>query len=153
MEVFRLSKKQYSTSLSGIGAAMYGARWNSKGTELVYTASNRSLAMAEVAVHFSLSTLPKDYVMMTIYVPDKLAIQQVPEEKLPIGWNSFPHPHGTKHFGDSFVLDSKFSLLRVPSAVTQGDHNILINPHHADFVKIKIVEVVPFPFDRRLFKG
>lgn len=152
MEVFRLSKKQYAGSLSGIGAAMYGARWNSKGTELIYTATNRSLAMAEVAVHFSLATMPKDYLMLTIFIPDKIAIQHLPEEKLPIGWNTFPHPHNSKVFGDDFVREGKYCLFKVPSAVTLGDYNMLINPHHPEFQEIKIVEAVPFPFDRRLFR-
>lgn len=51
MQVFRLSRKKYADVLSGQGAAIRGARWNSKGTEVIYTAENRSLAMAEVLIH------------------------------------------------------------------------------------------------------
>ena len=54
MEVFRLTRSKFSNILSGKGAAEKGARWNSMGMELIYTAANRSLAMAEVAVHFTL---------------------------------------------------------------------------------------------------
>ena len=75
MEVFRLSREKFSTVLSGIGAAIKGARWNSVGTEIIYTAANRSLAMAEVAVHFSVSTIPDDYVMITIFIPDDVLIK------------------------------------------------------------------------------
>ena len=46
MEVFRLTRTKFYTSLSGKGAAEKGARWNSIGLELIYTAANRSLAMA-----------------------------------------------------------------------------------------------------------
>ena len=66
MEVFRLTREKFSKELSGKGAALKGARWNSIGVELIYTALNRSLAMAEVAVHFTLATLPSDYMMVTI---------------------------------------------------------------------------------------
>ena len=38
------------------------------GIELVYTATNRSLAMSEVAVRLTMATLPDDYVMLTIHV-------------------------------------------------------------------------------------
>ena len=60
MEVFRLSRDRYARTLSGEGAARAGGRWNSPGVEMVYTAGNRSLAMAEVAVHLSLAMLPED---------------------------------------------------------------------------------------------
>jgi hypothetical protein len=42
--------------------------------------------------------------------------------------------------------------LKVPSATTKGDHNLLINPFHPEFKEIKIVAVEPFPFDNRLFR-
>ncbi|HCN36596.1 MAG TPA: RES superfamily protein, partial [Bacteroidetes bacterium] len=58
MEVFRLVRQKYSYELSGAGSAMNGARWNSKGVEMIYTSINRSLAMAEVLVHFTAATLP-----------------------------------------------------------------------------------------------
>ena len=54
MEIFRLSREMYTDPLSGIGAAINGARWNSKDVEITYTADSRALAMAEVAVHFTL---------------------------------------------------------------------------------------------------
>ncbi|MFY7847815.1 MAG: RES family NAD+ phosphorylase, partial [Bacteroidia bacterium] len=72
MEVYRLAREAYALPLSGLGAAIKGARWNSAGVELFYTAMNRSLAMAEVAVHFTLATLPDDYVMMTLDIPDQV---------------------------------------------------------------------------------
>jgi len=53
VEVYRLSRGKYARPLSGKGASIYGARWNSPGIELIYTAANRSLAMAEVFVHFT----------------------------------------------------------------------------------------------------
>jgi RES domain-containing protein len=152
MEVFRLTRRVFSSSLSGKGAALKGARWNSIGVELIYTASNRSLAMAEVAVHFTLATLPKDYVMVTIYVPDDVPIRECPMEDLPSNWKNFPHPATTQCIGDEFVTENKFCILRIPSVVTQGDCNLLINPNHIDFGKIKIVEVEQFPFDERIFK-
>jgi RES domain-containing protein len=152
MLVYRLSRAKYANSLSGIGASMYGARWNSKGVEMIYTATNRSLAMAEVAVHFSLATMPVDYMMITVNIPDDVSIESVKVKALPAGWQTFPHPKSTKLIGDKFVQDGNSCLLRVPSSVTKGDFNILINPHHQEFKSIKIIETEPFPFDDRLFK-
>ena len=151
MEVYRLSKKKYAGSLSGVGAAKFGARWNSVGTEMIYSAANRSLAMAEVSVHFTLATLPPDYMMIEIYIPDDIKVLELDLSKLPVDWNSFPHSNSTKILGDEFIKQEEACILKVPSVVTKGDFNYLINPYHNDFPKIKILKVEPFPFDKRIF--
>lgn len=151
MEVFRLTREIYARSLSGKGAALYGARWNSVGVELIYTASNRSLAMAEVAVHFTLATLPDDYTMVTLFIPDRLRIATVRAKSLPENWNSFPYPASTQQIGNQFVRDQTCCLLKTPSAVVQGDFNILLNPAHPDFRSIRIKKIEKFPFDKRIF--
>jgi RES domain-containing protein len=151
MEAFRLSRAKFAKPLSGKGAALKGARWNSIGVELIYLASNRSLAMAEVAVHFSLATIPSDYVMITIHIPDTISIKKINETNLPKNWNTFPNPSSTQSIGDEFVVANKYCILHIPSAVTQGDYNYLINPNHSEFSKIKIISTIKFPFDKRIF--
>ena len=152
MEVFRLSREKFASPLSGKGAAIKGARWNSIGIELIYTANNRSLAMAEVAVHFTMATLPSDYMMLTINIPDNIEAKQIEEADLPKDWKDFPHPVSTQKIGDQFVAENKYCLLIVPSVVTQGDYNVLINPGHKDFSRISITKFEKFPFDKRIFE-
>lgn len=152
MEVFRLSREKFSSPLSGVGAAIKGARWNSVGIEMIYTAANRSLTMAEVAVHFSVSTIPEDYVMIAIFIPDDVSMKKIELSELPPNWNAFPHPQTTQFVGDKFILENKYCVLQIPSSVTQGDFNLLINPNHIDIKKINIIEIAKFTFDRRLFK-
>lgn len=152
MEVYRLSRKKFAGTLSGKGAGIKGARWNSVGVEIIYTAANRSLAMAEVAVHFTLATLPVDYIMVTIFIPDNISLQKLSILDLPADWNIFPHPTTTQAIGDKFISQNRHCLLQIPSAVTQGDYNLLINPNHLDFKEIKIIGTEKFPFDKRIFK-
>jgi len=152
MEVFRLAREKHAVPLTGKGAAIKGARWNSIGVELIYTAINRSLAMAEVAVHFTLATLPEDYVMITIDIPNDIETKQLTEADLPRNWKDFPHPNSTQKIGDDFVAEDQCCVLMIPSVVTQGDYNVLINPHHKDFSKIRISKIEKFPFDKRIFK-
>jgi RES domain-containing protein len=152
MEVFRLSKEKHSRELSGKGSAIKGARWNSAGIEVIYTATNRSLAMAEVAVHLTLATIPDDFVMLTIHIPDEISILKLTPSDLPINWNAFPYPPANQKIGDDFIHENKFCLLQIPSAVTKGDYNILINPNHKDFTKVKTIAIEKFPFDRRIFR-
>lgn len=152
MEAYRLSREMYASILSGKGAAIKGARWNSIGMEMIYTASNRSLAMAEVAVHFTLATLPSDYMMIIIFIPDDISLLKLNTSDLPKDWNTFPHPSSTQTIGDNFIIENKYCVLQIPSVVTRGDFNLLINPRHPDFSKIKIVGAEKFPFDKRIFK-
>ena len=152
MIVYRLCREKFSRSLSGKGAAIKGARWNSAGVELIYTAANRSLAMAEVAVHFTLATLPADYVVMTIFIPKNISLQKFNAADLPADWNIFPYSESSQSVGDKFAGDNKYCVLQIPSAVTKGDYNYLINPNHQDFKKIKIRSIEKFPFDKRIFK-
>lgn len=151
MEVYRLAREAFA-ALSGRGASIAGGRWNSVGIEMIYTAQNRSLAMAEVAVHLTLATMPKDYVMLTINVPDDISLQEISEAELPKKWNVFPHTEATKLIGDTFIAEHKCCVLKVPSAITKGDFNLLINPKHKDFEAIKLIKQEPFPFDRRIIK-
>lgn len=152
MEVFRLVREKYSYKLTGKGAALNGARWNSAGVEIIYTASNRSLAMAEVIVHVDLLTLADDYHMLTVYIPDDISFKKLTPADLPENWNAFPNPASTPAIGDRFVIENQYCILMIPSSVTKGDYNLLINPNHADFAKIKIINIEKFPFDKRIFK-
>ena len=151
MRVYRLSKRKYANALSGKGAALSGNRWNSKGTEIVYTAESRSLAMAEVVVHLTLATLPSDYVMMEIDVPDTIKIKVLDIAKLDFPWNVHPPHKQSQKIGDRFIASMQACVLKVPSVVVQRDFNYLLNPFHSDFKDIKIVNVSDFLFDKRIF--
>lgn len=151
MRVFRLSRKQNANDLSGKGAAKFGNRWNSKGIEMLYTSQSRALAMAEVIVHLSLASLPDDYMMIEIEIPDSFEIEVLNPQCLNVNWNSNPPQAITQIIGDDFIHSKKSCILKVPSAVVKGDFNYLLNPNHVDIKKIKIIETTNFPFDERIF--
>ena len=152
MEVFRLQRARHSSVLTGLGAAIRGARWNSIGTEIIYTSANRALAMSEIAVHFTYATLPADFMMFTIFIPDDTSIRVVQIPELPVNWNSNPPPITCQAFGDDFIRRNEYCLLKIPSAVVLGDFNVLINPAHPEFANIQVLIRTPFPFDNRLFE-
>ena len=151
MIVFRLSKSKYSKDLSGAGAEKTGGRWNSKGKALIYTSASRALCVTEIAVHTPLGIVPKDYELISLELPDASGILEIKTADLPHNWKSFPHPNSTQAFGDSFITSGKHLVLKVPSAVVQGDFNYLINPRHPDSPKVKVISIEPFQFDERLF--
>lgn len=148
MIVYRLSRKVYARDLSGKGAEIAGGRWNSKGIPLVYTAESRALCTVEVAVHVPLGMVPKDYQLISIEIPDNGILNL---EKLPEKWNAIPPIRATQLIGNEFVKESKGLVLKVPSAVIDGEYNYLINPSHPEMEKVKIVEITNYHFDQRLF--
>ena len=152
MIVYRLCKVKYADDLSGIGAELTGGRWNHKGTRILYTSDSRALCTAEIAVHIPIGLIPKDYFLITIEIPDEIVIKQINLESLPKNWKDFPYNGATQKIGEDFVSKGNFPVLKVPSAVVQGDFNYLINPTHEDFKKIKIKSKELFSFDERLFK-
>lgn len=117
----------------------------------MYSSSSRALSMAEIAVHTPLGCLPADYFMVEIGIPSEISIKEIFEEELPQNWRSFGNRHLTQLIGDNFIKENKYLVLKVPSAVVQGDFNILINPGHKEKDKIKVLKTEEFLFDQRLF--
>jgi len=150
MIVFRLTKTKYAKDLSGKGAGKAGGRWNSKGVAMLYTSESRALCVTEIAVHTPLGIIPDNYQLISIELPDS-AVLSVDLSELLKGWNSLPSIASVKHIGDNFINENKYLVLKVPSAVVQGDFNYLINPEHPDFDRVKIIKMEAFNFDARLF--
>jgi len=152
MTIYRITKKQYASKFNGKGAARYGNRWNSKGTEVIYCAESRALAFAELSVYLNIAMASTQYVMLTIKVPEKLKFKILDTKNLPTNWNVYPHIKDTQIIGDQFVQKGQFAIMKVPSAIVHGDYNFLLSPHHRNFNKIKIVNSASFPIDQRIFK-
>ena len=152
MIVYRLSLSKYALDLSGRGAALAGGRWNSKGIWMVYTSDSRALCMAELAVHLPIGLITKEYQMIRIFIPDSIPVSIINSNSLSKDWSLFPHSLSTKLVGDAFIKESKYAILKVPSAVVQGDFNYLINPNHKHANKIKIQKAENFLIDKRMFK-
>lgn len=152
MIVYRLSKERFKNDLSGKGAEIAGGRWNNKGFAVLYTSESRALCTTEIAVHTPLGILPDDFYLITIEFPDDVEIKEIKATQLSSSWKNIPHTHETQRMGNKFIKEEKYLIMKVPSAVVQGDYNYLINPAHKDFDKVKIKKTEKFEFDKRLFK-
>jgi RES domain-containing protein len=153
MQLFRIAKTPYIKDLIGIGARIYGGRWNEKGVAALYTSESRSLASLEYLVHTSsISTTPLDLSMACIEIPDQIAVQQVTKRQLPPDWRNYPAHPGLAAIGSKWVASNQYLLLRVPSVIVENEFNILINPIHPDIKTVRIKSVKPFALDERLRK-
>lgn len=150
MRLFRIAKARHIEDLSGTGARRNGGRWNHKGTGMVYTSPNRALATVEYLVHVPLAFAPGNLAIALIEVPEDIAIDEVAVSDLPPNWRSYPPPPELPRIGTHWAQSPDRSLLlSVPSAVVEGETNILINPVHTDIRRIRIADIRSYTFDRR----
>ena len=150
MKVYRISKCSFIDDLSGTGAALFGGRWNSKGTYVLYTAASPSLALLETIVHIS-NIPPSGYCMLTLEIPDD-SITEIQAKQLHASWQQHPSPAVVRKIGDRFVKENKTVALKLPSAVVPEEFNYLLNPAHPAFRKVKILSKRDIRFDERLKK-
>lgn len=150
MLLYRITKSTYANDLSGEGARLYGGRWNRKGVSMIYTADSPALALLEVLVHLSLTMVPKNYQLVTIQMADECFVKELVASLLPPDWRRVPAPESLADLGSDWAKSMESVALRIPSAIVDGQSNILLNPGYLQFKLINIVNVEPFDFDARL---
>jgi RES domain-containing protein len=150
MMLYRVSRAKYAKDLSGEGARLAGARWNYKGTPIVYTAESRSLAALEALVHMTQAEFMFSRKIVSISVPKAIVPGVVDIADLPKNWRQYPPTFKLAAIGTKWATDKKSLLLRVPSAVMPDEFNVLINPLHPDIKHVRIHAIDNFMFDKRL---
>ncbi len=151
MEVFRLSHTQFSMDLSGQGAKLYGGRWNSIGTPMLYTSSHISLCALELACNCGGLIGLKNLALTCITISNKASIEKLDLKDLPKNWNTHPSLNANKILGDQFLKSTAAIALAVPSVLVPEEMNYLINPLHPSFDKwVQILWNKPFTFDNRI---
>jgi RES domain-containing protein len=128
---------------------MYGGRWNSPGTRVVYTAESQSLAVLEMLVHLDSAEILTTYVLLEIEI-DASRIVTLDKAKLPKNWRTDPVPEKVQALGDAWIATGASAVLRVPSALVPGESNFLLNPDHSDFPRLTVHKPLSFQFDPRL---
>jgi RES domain-containing protein len=147
---WRITKEVHARSaFSGEGARLYGGRWNSRGTALIYTAQSQSLAVLEMLVHLDSPELLKHFVLFEVTMPSSV-VEVLDVAKLPHRWKENPIPDEVQSVGDDWVRSRRSAVLRVPSTLVPAECNFLLNPAHPEFRKLHMGKAVPFAFDARL---
>jgi RES domain-containing protein len=145
--VFRLTSRRYLAN-DGLGASVYGGRWNHKGIAVIYTAESRALCALEMLVNSD--ELAGDYVTVPIDLPDEIAVQVISTADLPQGWDASEATDVTRDIGTNWATGLATAVLSVPSAVIPKERNYILNPAHPDFTRIVFASPEPFDFDDRL---
>ncbi len=147
---WRITKEVHAKlAFSGEGARLFGGRWNSRGTALIYTAQSQSLAVLEMMVHLDSPELLHRYVLFEVSITSA-RVEVLDTDKLPPDWKTDPAPQEAQAIGDVWVRSCRTAVLRVPSALVPSECSLLLNPAHPDFRKLHFGKPLPFQFDSRL---
>jgi len=148
-EAWRIVKEKHAaTAFTGEGAGRTGGRWNSRGTQLIYTSGTQSLAALEILVHLNPPVHLK-FVAFHLEFDDAL-VESFPLKRLPPDWQLEPPPPSAQAIGDAWVRAAGSAILALPSVIISGEPNYLLNPAHPDFTRIRIAKPERFAFDPRL---
>jgi RES domain-containing protein len=152
MQVWRICKSRFAAAaFTGEGTRLYPGRWNPVGVRMVYTSTSLALAAIEFFVHLDPSVAPDDLVSSSAAIPDRLKKQRLELSDLPRDWRRTDHP-ALHAIGAKWIAERTSVALEVPSAVVEGEWNVLLNPAHPQFSKVVIAVPKPFHFDQRMFK-
>jgi RES domain-containing protein len=134
---------------SSEGARLKGGRWNQPGTPAIYAATSYASAVLEILVHGNIGRMPRGFLYVTIDIPDDARIDRVAPDAVP-GWYALP-ARASCQYGEAWLRAAEGLVLLVPSVVTSGlDLNAVVNPLHADFVRIVIGDEQTARWDTRL---
>jgi RES domain-containing protein len=151
MRFWRICRRPYAAETqTGEGARLYGGRWNSRGVRVVYTSTSLALAAVETFVNLEPNLRPDDLVSIEGEIPKKIRIGKL-DQQLPPDWYRSRN-ESLQRIGDEWVRKGETVALLVPSAAIRGEWNLLLNPAHRDFSRIRFQDPEAFEFDTRMFE-
>lgn len=153
MRLFRLARRPFvqgpGGAFSGEGAYVAGSRWNTPGRRMAFAAQSESLATLEYLVHATSEAHFYETVLVIADLEDRY-ITAFDASALPRDWRSFPPAPSTQRIGDAWLASGASAAMQVPSAVVPRERNVLVNPQHRDFAKLKLVGIEEWGLDPRL---
>nr|WP_206955839.1 RES family NAD+ phosphorylase [Trinickia acidisoli] len=140
--------------LDGMGAALAGGRWSPRGKRAIYTSCRASTTLLELLVHTG-GMLPATgrLYLVTLEIPDD-CYESAYAPAPPPGWGELARdPRATVAIGEQWLATQEQLAMRVPSALSPLDFNVLLNPLHEDIATVEVVSKVPFLIDPNAFGG
>ncbi|UJB19590.1 MULTISPECIES: RES family NAD+ phosphorylase [Lysobacter] len=122
--------------------------WSSQGRPAIYASVSAAGAILEHLAHARPGE-SDDVLLARAMVPADCILSQT---ALPSTWADYPYRDETQAIGDHWIDEHKSLGLRLPSALSPDDCNILINPEHEDHVHITSITTIPVKIDARLRK-
>ena len=149
MKAWRIGRRPHPV-FDGSGAMQFGARWNSPGRPAIYAASTFALAVLELLAHAQIGKFPPGLRVVEIDIPDTVEIETL-EPKALAGWENADYA-AARAFGDRWFKQGRTAVLLVPSVLSPTEHNVVINPRHRAFARIKASAETDLALDARLMR-
>jgi RES domain-containing protein len=149
MRVFRIGAAVFTRTrkeaFSGNGGVYASGHWHIAGHPIVYTAQSLSLAALEILVRLKQTNDIQPFYAYSAEIPDPLILQP---ESFPARWKS--RLGVSRAFGDEWLETRATPAMLVPTIITPGEWNVLINPLHPQF-SLKWIVTGPeaYTFDAR----
>lgn len=155
VSAWRIAAPEFSNNIvqmmSGEGAFLYGGRWNSKGTRVVYLGSSIAQAAMELLVHLGRSDILRKFHLLDVLFEEE-HIAHIALDDLPGDWAEETMVPETQYVGDYWVEEKTSLILQVPSVAVIGEYNYLLNPSHPQMDEVNFGNIRPFDFDPRIIK-
>lgn len=149
MHAFRIADQRH-TIFDPTGAFLHGGRWNSPGKRVIYAAQTYAGALLETLVHANLGVVPRTQAVVEITIPASVSVETLKGARLE-GWAA-DDLTASRRFGDRWLDERRTAVLLVPSVALQGrENNVLFNPGHPDFRRIRAAAPETVVWDPRLF--
>jgi len=123
-----------------------GGRWSPPGKQCVYASLTPAGAVLEFLAHLEGKT-PEALVMAVATIPPGTVLSETNE---PSTWKELPYRHEVQQVGASWLDSGRSLALRVPSALSEGESNVLLNPAHQAFAGLQLQALRPVTIDPRL---
>lgn len=150
MRVFRIGAALFTRTrkeaFSGKGGLYAPGRWHTAGHPIVYSAQSLSLAALEILVRLKQTNDIQPFYAYSAEVPDPVILKP---DSYPERWKS--RVEVSRAFGDAWLEAKTEPAMLVPTIITPGEWNVLINPLHPQF-SLKWIVTGPdaHTFDARL---
>lgn len=90
-------------------------------------------------------------VLYAVEIPDSVEVERWSVKDLPGDWREQPAPQKTMDLGTQWLTRNARAVLSVPSVIVPAETNLILNPAHPHFNRIKVVSREPFGFDARMW--
>ncbi len=137
-------------SCTPLGFGVARGRWNPKGVPLIYACNQPSLNFLELLCIKGPIVSHSKWKLVRLEISGE--IPYLSAQDLPTNWKNRPFPLSTQKIGAMWVeqgisLALQTPSCRIPLSSYPNEHNLLINPFHADFnssVKMTSTESVNY---------
>jgi RES domain-containing protein len=123
-----------------------GGRWSPPGRACVYASLTPAGALLEYLAHGD-GCPPEGLLLATAELPAGTTLAECNE---PSTWRDLPYRPEVQQVGAAWLGSGRSLALRVPSALVDGEVNVLLDPDHPGYAAMRVQSLARLRMDPRL---